>query len=61
MRRWEYSNPEYVAMRREEASCKGCKHKVEVFDREICNHPKLNTVELRRCRHYELKGVANES
>lgn len=52
-------DPMMVAMRREEASCKGCKHKVEIFDREICNHPKLNTVELRRCRHYELKGVAN--
>lgn len=59
MRRWEYGNPEMVASRREEASCKGCKWKDEIFGREYCSNPKVNTTELRKCRHYELKGVAN--
>jgi hypothetical protein len=59
MRRWEMGDPMMVAMRRQEASCDGCKFKEEVWGKEICNNPKLATVELRRCRHYQLKGVAN--
>jgi hypothetical protein len=52
-------NPLYVAMRREAQSCKGCRHIDELFGREYCANPKVNTTELRRCSKYELKGVTN--
>jgi hypothetical protein len=50
-------NPLYVAMRREAQSCKGCRHIENMFGRDFCNNPKVNTTELRRCSKYELKGV----
>jgi hypothetical protein len=52
-------NPLYVAMRREAQSCKGCRHIENMFGRDFCNNPKVNTTELRRCSKYELKGVTN--
>lgn len=58
LERWEYGDPESVAIRREEKSCKGC-HSIEVVKlfgetQEICDDGRPKE---RRCRKYKLATI----
>ena len=59
LERWEFGDPEKVAMRREEKSCKGCQsiETISLFGdtQKICDdgHPKE-----RRCRKYKRAAIS---
>jgi hypothetical protein len=60
MRRSDYSrNPLDILIDREGYTCKGCKHLDEVFGLEYCKNPAVTMRRIRKCKLYELKGVAN--
>jgi hypothetical protein len=57
LERWEYSNPETVAIRREKQSCKGCKRLEEVrifgMKETVCM---LGHRIMRKCADYRTIG-----
>jgi hypothetical protein len=61
MKRWEFGNPEMVAMRHEEASCKGCAYKSQIFGQDVCDHPTHRPKIMRKCKLFKLKGVQDGS
>lgn len=52
MRQGDYRDPLEILIKREEYTCKGCKHEAVVFDRKYCAKDKKFG---KKCKLYEEK------